>query len=86
MTAPHDSAPDRESDTMGTWIRICVSSVLAVGMVAGSAGCTQDFLTGFAAGWFTGTRGLLGTTEFTCFRNGQPVDCDTLPVDLLPAE
>jgi len=67
---------------------ICLTLVSAV--LLSLTGCTAwplwllgDTAVSFTAGWLA--RGQSGTTETsTCYRNGELVDCDSLPSSLLP--
>ena len=63
-------------------IRTLVTILLAV-FLAGAVGCTEWLWAtnagSFAAGWWA--RELLIPTTSTCYRNGEPVDCGTLPAE-----
>jgi hypothetical protein len=65
---------------------IAVLAVLTVGL----AGCSEWLLATHAvtglAGWLASTtRTTAQTSEYTCYRNGEPIDCASLPEDVLPA-
>jgi hypothetical protein len=60
--------------------------LLAVLLVAASAGCTEwlaaSHLASFGAGWVLRGMSMPVTVERECYLNGTLVDCATLPDDL----
>ena len=62
--------------------RVLVVALLIVCVMA--SGCTWplmlDSAASFVAGWVANS--LFGPKQVLCYRNGQLVDCDSLPPDL----
>ena len=61
---------------------------LVLGVLLALAGCSPLWLLGdtlgsFAAGWLANDW-VGGATQTTCYRNGEPVDCSSLPPDMAP--
>jgi hypothetical protein len=65
--------------------RCLISTILLAGLGLGSVGCsTESFLAGLSLGWLLGSQDLLATSEYTCYRDGQLIDCSAVPIDLMP--
>jgi hypothetical protein len=67
--------------------RIAIAAAL-LAVVLFTAGClpilwTSNLAT-FTGGWLL--RGIVdaGANEYTCYRNGVPIDCSELPADMQP--
>lgn len=65
-----------------------VMVVVLLTVAWGSVGCTpvQWVVSAawFAGGWLARDLALGGTGALTCYRNGEIVDCATIPTDLQP--
>jgi hypothetical protein len=65
--------------------KVTIATMLAFTLVVG-AGCTEWLLaTGagsFTVGYLLGTNNADG--QVTCYRNGEVVDCSTLPANIAP--
>ena len=61
---------------------------LVLGIILALAGCSPLWLLGdtavsLIAGWLANDW-VGGVTQTTCYRNGEPVDCSSLPADIAP--
>ncbi len=66
----------------GAILRVLVAALLIVCVMAGGCTCPLmlDSAASFLAGWVANS--LFGPKQVLCYRNGQLVDCGSLPPDL----
>lgn len=70
---------------MRSMIRSMVVVMMAGLLLVSGTGCDPcSYTAGFAGGWLAATGNVFGTTEVVCYRNGELVDCGSLPQDIAP--
>jgi hypothetical protein len=65
---------------VATWL---MATLLVIALLGTTTGCEQwligSHLAAFGAGWALRDLTMPTTTETSCYRNGEPVDCSELP-------